>query len=139
MSDLVGHLRSIADNSYVDDYPLTTAKRSADLIEKLQAELEVAADLIEQRESDIDVAAIQLHQKDKLIEKLQKQLPEGMQDCTIQTRECKVGHAWLKAKNWLEHDCHMCKLEKYRKALEDIAWIGPRWDEIAREALSDSQ
>ena len=51
------------------------------------------------------------------IERLRKQLPEEMQDCTIQFRECANGHGWLTATNWLEHDCQQCEIERLKLGL----------------------
>ena len=44
-------------------------------------------------------------------DKLRKQLPEGMQGCTIQFKKCDKGHGWLTAANWIQHDCDICRIE----------------------------
>lgn len=60
--------------------------------------------------------------------KMQKQLPEGMENCTIVFEECKKGHGNLRGTNWVKHECGQCKIDglglKLRiavEALEDIA------------------
>lgn len=37
------------------------------------------------------------------------QLPDDMQGCTIVARECRLGHSWLTAMNWVEFDCPTCR------------------------------
>lgn len=39
----------------------------------------------------------------------QAKLPEGMKDCIILFKECALGHGWLTAKNWVQHDCPTCR------------------------------
>lgn len=53
------------------------------------------------------------------IEQLRSQLPEGMEDCTIQFRECEKGHGWLTATNWVEHGCQQCEIERLKQELAD--------------------
>lgn|GEM_PF-6552907 len=43
-------------------------------------------------------------------ERLKKQLPEGMEDCTIRFIECPVGHGRLIAANWIDNGCPWCQL-----------------------------
>ena len=50
------------------------------------------------------------------IERLRGQLPEGMQDCTIQFKECEQGHGRLTATNWVQHDCPWCSIAILRAA-----------------------
>jgi len=49
------------------------------------------------------------------------QLPEEMQDCTIQYLKCERGHGRLTATNWINHGCHHCELEFLRKTAKDHA------------------
>lgn len=45
--------------------------------------------------------------RDKAI-RLEAQLPEGMKHCTIQAKQCELGHSWLTAANWVQHGCPTC-------------------------------
>ena len=45
------------------------------------------------------------------LEKLEAQLPEGMEDCTIRLVECGRGHTRLLADNWVDHGCPQCQIE----------------------------
>jgi hypothetical protein len=49
------------------------------------------------------------------IEGLQRQLPEGMKECTILLRHCPVGHAWLTATNWVEFGCPTCEIQELQR------------------------
>ena len=52
-----------------------------------------------------------LKRKTKFIKpKYNKQLPDGMQDCTIIFKSCPVGHGTLTAKNWVQHECQRCRI-----------------------------
>lgn len=37
-------------------------------------------------------------------------LPEGMKHCTIEYKQCAVGHGRLIATNWIDHGCLQCVL-----------------------------
>jgi hypothetical protein len=50
-------------------------------------------------------------------ERLTKQLPEGMEHCTIQFKECEKGHGWLTADNWVQHECGICERDALQKEL----------------------
>jgi hypothetical protein len=52
------------------------------------------------------------------VAKLQSQLPLGMHDCTIFVKECEVGHVSLSAKNWVQHPCSTCKIDKLKTLLK---------------------
>jgi hypothetical protein len=55
-------------------------------------------------------------------DRLQKQLPEGMEHCTILFKECEKGHGWLTATNWVPHGCPTCQLAEERlRTIEEIA------------------
>lgn len=45
------------------------------------------------------------------VERLKAQLPAEMQSCTIFFKECPKGHGELSAKNWMQHDCQICRAE----------------------------
>jgi len=51
----------------------------------------------------------QIDALEEQVEKLKKQLPDGMQDCTIEFKECSLGHGWLTATNWLPFPCPTCE------------------------------
>lgn len=67
------------------------------------------------------------------IERLRKQLPETMQNCTIQFKECEYGHGRLTATNWIDNGCPTCEIERLQAALVRIQnWYpisvaNPRW------------
>lgn len=44
------------------------------------------------------------------VRQLEAQLPEGMKDCTVILEECPVGHTSMRGKNWIKHDCMVCKI-----------------------------
>ena len=48
------------------------------------------------------------------LDRLKRQLPEEMQDCTIVYKECQVGHGRLTATNWIDHGCLHCELDRLR-------------------------
>lgn len=52
--------------------------------------------------------------------RLRAQLPDGMEHCTIQFKECPEGHGWLTATNWVQHGCPTCERNRLRAALSDI-------------------
>lgn len=54
------------------------------------------------------------------VNKLQKQLPESMQECTIVVKHCPVGHAWLTATNWIQHECPTCERNKLRAEIDRL-------------------
>lgn len=53
-------------------------------------------------------------------EKLQKQLPESMQNCTILFKGCPLGHGWLTATNWVPFECPTCERDKLRNAIRAL-------------------
>jgi aminoglycoside phosphotransferase len=46
--------------------------------------------------------------------RLRAQLPEGMDHCTILFKSCKLGHGWLTAINWVQHECPTCEQNRLR-------------------------
>lgn len=50
---------------------------------------------------------------------LRKQLPEGMEHCTIQFRQCSVGHGRLTATNWIDHGCPTCERDTLKAKLAE--------------------
>lgn len=48
------------------------------------------------------------------VEQLRKQLPPGMEHCTIVFKECSVGHGRLTATNWVQHGCPTCERDELR-------------------------
>lgn len=67
------------------------------------------------------------------IEQLRTQLPPTMQDCTIRFRECPVGHGWLTAKNWIQHDCAQCEIEQTQTELH---WLRAFYHSVVSYAES---
>lgn len=54
------------------------------------------------------------------VEALLKQLPEGMQNCTIRYVACEKGHGRLTATNWVDHGCQHCVLVALQKGQDDL-------------------
>lgn len=54
------------------------------------------------------------------IERLQRQLPEGMGHCTIRFLQCEKGHGRLTADNWIDHGCQHCEVARLIEANQ--AW-----------------
>lgn len=55
---------------------------------------------------------------DDKVARLKSQLPLGMAHCTIVFNECALGHGWLSATNWVQHECPTCSLNAARKRAE---------------------
>ena len=49
-----------------------------------------------------------------------KQLPEGMQSCTILFKECPKGHGELTATNWVQHECLVCRLAQAQARIAEL-------------------
>lgn len=75
-------------------------------------------------EPDCPIAAMDSMQAE--IE-LRAQLPETMQHCTIQFKECELGHGWLTATNWVQHGCPTCELKAAKDALENVCQVEHDW------------
>lgn len=56
-----------------------------------------------------------------LLDEVRAQLPEGMKHCTIQFKQCPLGHGWLTATNWVPFDCPTCERDALRLALQKYA------------------
>jgi hypothetical protein len=56
-----------------------------------------------------------LDERDRLL----SQLPEEMKECAIIHKQCEIGHSWLTATNWVQHDCLRCESNRLREALND--------------------
>ncbi len=50
----------------------------------------------------------------------ESQLPEGMKHCSILFKKCALGHGWLTAKNWVQHDCPTCRAESAEKEAQGL-------------------
>lgn len=59
------------------------------------------------------------------LRELRRQLPKGMEHCTILLKECAKGHGWLTAENWVQHGCPTCEADALREAL--AALIAAQW------------
>lgn len=53
-------------------------------------------------------------------EQLRKQLPKGMENCTIVSKKCKLGHGWLTATNWVHFDCPTCERDELRRKIKEL-------------------
>jgi hypothetical protein len=56
-----------------------------------------------------------------LVDSVQKQLPEGMEDCNIVFLKCEKGHGRLTAKNWIDHGCPTCVIDMLKACLVKTA------------------
>lgn len=52
-------------------------------------------------------------------------VPPGMEDCTILFKECKKGHGWLTAENWVQHGCLHCRIKELERDVR-LAWDNTR-------------
>jgi len=50
-------------------------------------------------------------------ERLLKQLPYGMEHCTVLFKECHKGHGWLTATNWVQHGCPTCERDRLKEVI----------------------
>ncbi len=66
------------------------------------------------------------------VARLKAQLPEGMEDCSIQFKECEKGHGRLMATNWVEHGCPWCEIAQLRQ--ENNFHLGARSELICMAA-----
>ena len=53
-----------------------------------------------------------------LAKRILTQLPTGMEECTIQFKECPKGHGWLTAANWAQHGCQTCERERLERIID---------------------
>ena len=97
---------------------MTTSERASVILKLLSEAVNLpqtlARDLIS---SSIDIAIADATQK------ILAQLPKGMENCTILFKACPLGHGWLTAKHWVQHDCPTCKrnfLEAENELLQRI-------------------
>jgi hypothetical protein len=84
--------------------------------EKLRALSEEQPDLI--KKLDLQQAAMEVGTMELEIIELRSQLPHGMKHCKIESRSCKLGHAWLTATNWIEQSCPTCRREDLAERIE---------------------
>ena len=48
-----------------------------------------------------------------------RQMPDGMQNCTIVLKECILGHERLLASHWLDEGCLECAIDSLKLHLKD--------------------
>jgi hypothetical protein len=82
--------------------------------------------LVDQQAEDLHyangVADLAMKHRDEAearVDTITAQLPEGMKDCTIQFKECSLGHGRLTATNWGQHDCPMCCIQSLERELAE--------------------
>ena len=86
----------------------------------------------------MDAMAYRIAELEQELAEAREQLPEEMQDCTIEFISCPVGHGRLIATNWLDTGCQTCKNQKLHDALVLIGSATCDADvlqQIARNAL----
>lgn len=71
--------------------------------------------VLEAKIQSLDIANAQLMED---VDRLEKQLPAEMVDATIRLEKCAVGHAMLRADNWVKHPCPWCIHAKLRSLFE---------------------
>ena len=82
---------------------------------------QLVKDYDEVREQFLEYRGLMEAQRDKLL----AQLPETMQHCTILSKRCEKGHAWLTATNWFQYECQQCefdRLEAERDQLKKLVY-----------------
>lgn len=67
-----------------------------------------------------DLALERMQNAEDAARALRAQLPDGMEQCTIQFRECEKGHGWLTAKNWVQHGCPTCERDALRTRIAQL-------------------
>lgn len=71
-----------------------------------------------------EILECSIRAKTAALKEAEDRLPEGMKDCFIVFKKCHVGHGWLTAKNWAQHDCPTCRATeaeaKIAAVLEDF-------------------
>ena len=109
MSDLIAQMRQ-----YIAKHPVMSPHRQNCL--DLCVALETAQDLVGANEIKwMNIASGHLAR----IKQLEAQLPETMQDCTIQFLQCDKGHGRLTAKNWATPTgCHWCRIAELEAELQ---------------------
>jgi hypothetical protein len=65
------------------------------------------------------------------VKELEAMLPEEMKHCSILFKECRKGHGWLTATNWVQIGCPTCRAEeaeaKQRVAESDCHMAKEKW------------
>lgn len=66
--------------------------------------------------------ALNYQQAKEHADKLAKQLPDEMQDCTIRFKECtKCQRGWLQPDNWVDHGCPHCARDALQTTIDVLA------------------
>lgn len=93
---------------------MTTPSEDEQKIRGIAADLRIIADDIVRGAGRAESRIAELlHHNAELataLEGVRKQLPTGMQNCTIVFKTCGIGHAWLTAKNWEPIGCPTCRI-----------------------------
>ena len=73
------------------------------------------------------------------IERLERQLPDGMKHCTISFKECEKGHCRLTATNWIDHGCPTCAIATIRaETVAECAKVADMFADVNIEAAGDT-
>lgn len=83
--------------------------------------------LTEKEGVELDSEALWPLAASEAIATLRKQLPSGMEHCTIVYKRCGKGHGWLTATNWVEFGCPTCERDYLRVQLEQQGQILHDW------------
>lgn len=82
-------------------------------------------------------ARTQVSARDARIAELEKQLPDGMKDCTIIFKQCPHGHGWLTAKNWVGNEhCPKCTLDSANLKIRELLDANDSLDYGSRSELA---
>ena len=72
------------------------------------------------QEQDADLLFYQNGLLKAEVKRLRSQIPDTMPACTILFKECEVGHGWLTADNWVQHECKQCEIKSLTKEVEAL-------------------
>ena len=70
------------------------------------------------------------------IEARKRQLPEGMENCTIRFIECPIGHGRLTATNWIDHGCPTCSLAAVTAERDELLKLCREMEDWLRPELT---
>ena len=93
------------------------ARRERDTLRAERIAQALTADRFAAAVAEADTLKARLEELEDERNKLRRQLPPTMQNCTIVFKECEFGHHWLTATNWAGHGCPWCEHDTLRARL----------------------
>lgn len=102
--------------SYFDDSQLQ------ERIEELESQVKALQSANEALGAANTGLALNYQQAKEYADKLAKQLPDEMQDCTIRFKECpSCQRGWLQPDNWVDHGCPHCARDALQTTIDVLA------------------